>query len=140
MITNQDNNYGTVFFAATLQNGPDGFALVDDTGGVLQFISYEGSFAATDGAAAGMTSVDIGLFEPTNTKPDTSLQLAGKGVDQFAWIVDTASRGDINLQQSFGTPVPVPATFPLFAAALAMLRLLRKPLNSSHFPATSAGT
>ncbi len=129
VIADQENGYGAVFFTTALQNGPDGLALVDETGGVLQFISYEGSFAATDGAAAGMTSVDIGVFEATNTKPNASLQLAGNSIDQFSWILDTASSGQINSQQSFGTPVPVPATWPLLAASLAVLRLFRKPVS-----------
>ena len=33
-----------------IQNGgPDGMALIDDLGTVVQFLSYEGSFTATDG-------------------------------------------------------------------------------------------
>ncbi|WP_341714030.1 lamin tail domain-containing protein, partial [Erythrobacter sp.] len=49
-----------------IQNGsPDGFALVDAAGNVVQFLSYEGSFTATDGAAVGLTSTDIGVSETT---------------------------------------------------------------------------
>ncbi|MFN2218955.1 MAG: hypothetical protein ACK2UA_10145, partial [Anaerolineae bacterium] len=40
-----------------LQNGPpDGVALVDGTDTVVQFLSYEGSFTAVDGPAAGLPS------------------------------------------------------------------------------------
>ena len=47
-----------------IQNGsPDGIALVDATGTVVEFLSYEGTFAAVDGPAAGLTSVDIGATE-----------------------------------------------------------------------------
>lgn len=47
-----------------IQNGaPDGFALVNSGGTVIEFLSYEGSFTATDGPAAGMTSYDIGVSE-----------------------------------------------------------------------------
>ena len=126
VINAQSDGYGAVFFAASLQNGPDGIALVDNNGGVLQFISYEGSFAATNGAAKGMTSIDIGLFEATNSKPNASLQLAGSGIGDFSWILDTASSGQINAQQSFGAQVPVPATLPLLATSLAVLRLFRR--------------
>src|SRR5689334_21849937 len=43
-----------------IQNGnPDGMALVDPNGAVVEFLSYEGTFAATNGPANGMTSVDI---------------------------------------------------------------------------------
>ncbi|WP_324277570.1 hypothetical protein [Blastococcus brunescens] len=46
-----------------IQNGsPDGVALVSD-GTVLEFLSYEGTFAATNGPAAGTTSTDIGVQE-----------------------------------------------------------------------------
>jgi DNA/RNA endonuclease G (NUC1)/PKD repeat protein len=47
-----------------IQNGsPDGFALIDAQGAVVEFLSYEGTFSATDGPAAGRTSVDIGVLE-----------------------------------------------------------------------------
>lgn len=132
VIPDQSNNYGAIFFATTLQNGPDGIALVDNNGGVLQFISYEGSFTATDGDAAGMTSIDIGLFEPANSKPNTSLQLAGSGIGEFDWIIDAASSGQINAQQAFGAQVPIPATLPLLVTSLAVFRLFRRPPAGGH--------
>ncbi|CAN5524746.1 hypothetical protein BH10ACT1_BH10ACT1_07230 [soil metagenome] len=58
-----------------IQNGgPDGMALVRGDGTVAEFLSYEGTFAATDGPATGMTSVDIGVAETNTTAPGTSLQ------------------------------------------------------------------
>jgi len=126
IISDQSGNYGALFFSTNLQNGPDGIALTDSSGNVLQFISYEGSFTATDGNAEGITSVDIGLFEASNSKPNASLQLAGTGIDSFEWILDTASRGQINGQQSFGAQVPVPATLPLLASSLVALGLIRR--------------
>jgi DNA/RNA endonuclease G (NUC1)/PKD repeat protein len=42
---------------------PAGMALVDNTGAVVEFLSYEGTFTALDGSAAGMTSTDIGVSE-----------------------------------------------------------------------------
>ncbi len=52
-----------------IQNGdPDGMALVDASGAVVEFLSYEGTFAATGGAANGLTSVDIGVRE-AGTEP-----------------------------------------------------------------------
>ena len=131
VIANQSNNYGAIFFATSLQNGPDGMALVDGNGGVLQFISYEGSFTATDGDAAGMTSIDIGLFEATNSKPNASLQLVGSGIGEFSWVLGTASSGQLNSQQTFGAQVPVPATLPLLATSLAVFRLFRKSAAAS---------
>jgi hypothetical protein len=46
---------------------PDGFALVDPSGAVVEFLSYEGSFTAAappaGGPAAGLTSLDVGIRE-----------------------------------------------------------------------------
>src|SRR2546423_8616932 len=45
-----------------IQNGdPDGIALVDASGAVVEFLSYEGTFTAADGPAPGTGSTDIGL-------------------------------------------------------------------------------
>ena len=65
---------------SSIQNGPDGIALVyhlDTKDTVLQFISYEGSFAATEGAADGLTSTKIGASESSGTEESKSLGLAG---------------------------------------------------------------
>jgi hypothetical protein len=53
---NQSNGFGTVFVAISgLQNGaPDGLALVNNLGSVIQFLSYEGFFVTTNGPANGM--------------------------------------------------------------------------------------
>lgn len=69
-------NYGSV-----IQNGsPDGVALVSPSG-VVEFLSYEGTFVATNGPANGMTSTDIGVSEnPDNSVPaGQSLQRASNG-------------------------------------------------------------
>ncbi len=58
-----------------LQNGsPDGIALIDNLGSVIEFMSYEGELTATDGPAAGLTSVDIGVSETGTTPEGYSLQ------------------------------------------------------------------
>lgn len=65
-----------------IQNGaPDGLALVDNTGSVVEFLSYEGTFTATAGPAAGMTSTDIGVSETGSEPidPVTSLKRDGSG-------------------------------------------------------------
>jgi predicted extracellular nuclease len=63
-----------------LQNGsPDGVALLDGTGNLVQFLSYEGTFTAANGPAAGATSVDIGVSEGSSTQVGDSLQLASSG-------------------------------------------------------------
>jgi len=61
-----------------LQNGsPDGVALVEPDGDVAQFLSYEGTFTATNGPAAGQASTDIGVAEGASTPVGQSLQRTG---------------------------------------------------------------
>lgn len=105
-IPNQLNGYGTVFVAISgLQNGaPDGLALVDASDAVVQFLSYEGSFTATNGPANGMTSTDIGITEASTATIGTSLQLIGKGTQytDFTWEAAVSTSGKVNAGQRFG--------------------------------------
>ena len=74
-------------FFSSLQNGsPDGVAL-SYNGRLLSFISYEGSFIATDGPAAGVQSSDILVHETSSTPVGTSLQCSGSGdcLEHFFW-------------------------------------------------------
>ena len=57
-----------------IQNGaPDGIALVDADGAVVEFLSYEGSFLATSGPATGLSATDIGVSQ-NSAPPGRSLQ------------------------------------------------------------------
>ncbi|MFQ5649327.1 MAG: lamin tail domain-containing protein [bacterium] len=89
IVPDQCNGFGTLAFARRgIQNGaPDGLALVDQSGAVVQFLSYEGSFTAASGPAAGMTSLDIGVQEDSSTPAGHSLQLTGSGItfEDFSW-------------------------------------------------------
>ncbi len=109
-----------------IQNGEsDGMALSYE-GTVItgQFLSWEGTLMAIDGPAAGMTSTDIGVSEPSNSEIGLSLQLAGEGTQygEFTWQ-DPAPEtpGNINNNQSIGTfvPDPEPTNYPTEFAALA---------------------
>ncbi len=112
-IPDQSGGFGTLAFAvASLQNGaPDGLALVDGCGGVVQFLSYGGSFTALGGPAAGLTSTDIGVAEDAGSAADASLQLTGSGAtyDDFSWTPPrTNSFGGTNADQRFvGDPAPL---------------------------------
>jgi DNA/RNA endonuclease G (NUC1) len=64
---------------ATGTDSPDGMALVDQTGAVVEFLSYEGTFAATNGPALGVTSVDIGTRELGTEPTGKSLQRSSAG-------------------------------------------------------------
>jgi hypothetical protein len=61
-------------FSISISNGPGGIALIDPNNAVVEFISYEGSFKALNGPAAGQTSVDIGVQETGSTPAGYSLQ------------------------------------------------------------------
>jgi len=106
VIPDQGGCMGTLDFDfIPMQNGsPDGLALIDDTGSVIEFISYEGSFTAVGGPADGMTSVDIGVAESTSTPVGDSLQLAGTGSTStdFTWQPEAPqTRGLPNTGQTF---------------------------------------
>jgi endonuclease/exonuclease/phosphatase family metal-dependent hydrolase len=87
-----------------IQNGaPDGLALVNGTT-VVEFISYEGSFVAADGPAAGLMSVDIETEEDGTEPAGLSLQRSGGGCegDDFVWVGPLAgSSGALNGGQSY---------------------------------------
>ncbi len=89
-----------------IQNGdPDGIAIVDDTNAVIQFLSYGGSFTASDGPASGMTSIDIGVSEDASTLVGHSLQLTGSGCTyaDFTWTSGADTFGGINMAQAFSS-------------------------------------
>lgn len=98
---------------SSIQNGdPDGIAL-DYQGTVLQFLSYGGTFTATDGPAIGMTSTDIGVSEDSATPKGYSLQLSGNGgiYADFSWEPPAPHTfGAVNNGQSLiggGNPAPI---------------------------------
>ncbi|MEK7950549.1 endonuclease/exonuclease/phosphatase family protein [Luteolibacter soli] len=92
-----------------IQNDIDGMAVV--AGGTVQeFISYEGSFAATNGPASGMTSTNIGVSQVgTETAGQSALGRTGTGGNRadFTWQKFTGvahSPGQPNQGQSFVLP------------------------------------
>lgn len=106
-----------------IQNGPnDGMALVDGSGNVVQFLSYEGTITASNGPAAGLTSTNLPVSETGSTPAGTSLQLGGSGsLANFSWRSSAAQTfGGCNHNQSFSAPNPPPAvtaTTPLHGAS-----------------------
>lgn len=112
---------GAIFInPPSFQNGIDGIALVDDTSSVLQFLSYEGAFTATDGAALGLLSQDIGVAESAADIVGLSLQLQGTGTNysDFTWSGPISSTfGSVNTDQVISA-VPVPAAVWLFGSGL----------------------
>ncbi len=116
VIQDQSECVGTLSFTFDgLQNGgPDGIALIDPSGTVIEFLSYEGSFTATNGDANGMMSTNIGVTETSSTSAGHSLQLAGSGAEssEFTWqSPQTDTPGSPNAGQFFvggciGLPTP----------------------------------
>lgn len=102
----QSSGYGTIWFDITgLQNGTNGIAL-DNSGALIQFLSYGGSFSATDGPANGISSTDIGVSESSTGFEDESLQLISSGdtYGEFTWAGPVLnSPGSTNVGQTFTT-------------------------------------
>jgi DNA/RNA endonuclease G (NUC1) len=118
-----------------IQNGPpDGIALLDSTGTLVEFLSYEGVFAATDGPAAGITSTDIGVLEAGTEPFGQSLMRDSTG----AWSGPVAaSFGACN---DDGTPPPPPVVASVSVApANATLNVgASLTLSATAFDAASA--
>ena len=111
-IPDESNGFGTLWFDESgIQNGaPDGLALFNSNS-LVQFLSYEGSFAAINGTANGQTSTDIGVSEGGSGSETESLQLSGSGSDysDFTWGAASAySQGSINTGQTFSSSVVDP--------------------------------
>lgn len=125
-----------------IQNGPaDGIALVKDGLEVLQFLSYEGSLTASNGAATGLTSVPVAVSEPVSTAAGWSLQLAGTGDPDadFIWSGPApASPGSLNAGQIFscgGEP-----SAPRFTSPASMIHLIGINKVSDAMEVTLAST
>ena len=131
-IPSQNGCMGTLAFDLTgMQNGsPDGLALVDAEGDVVEFLSYEGSFSVFAGPAAGQTATDVGVTETSATPVGHSLQLGGTGAvsADFAWQAPASdTRGQPNSGQSFAAcpAEPVPSAAHRYAPwAIAILLIV----------------
>jgi endonuclease I len=106
-----------------IQNGPnDGIALVNGSGQLVQFLSYEGAITGSGGPASGRTSQNLPVSESGSTAAGTSLQLGGTGTaySNFTWKASaTQTFGTCNHGQSFGasnTPPAVTSTSPTSGA------------------------
>ncbi|MCW8864960.1 MAG: lamin tail domain-containing protein [Colwellia sp.] len=157
LLNDTANGFGFAGVNITgIQNGsPDGIVLADELDNVIQFLSYEGSFTANSGIAAGLLSTDIGVVEPANTPVDFSLQLTGQGSEymDFSWAVPQESTfGIANFGQSFinnnvdVVPVNEPSAFLLFFIAFLLMITLKVSLKGflrqasfDKLPSTSSG-
>jgi endonuclease/exonuclease/phosphatase family metal-dependent hydrolase len=113
-----DTSGGYRFYSITLpqdviQNGDrDGFAVVNHTTNqVLQLISYEGTFTATSGPAAGLTSTPISVSQSnTTTAAGSSIGLSGTGgiPGDFIWAASSGinTKGSLNAGQTLASGAP----------------------------------
>ena len=127
-FSDQSNGYGFMHVVTGgLQNGPsDGVALINSLGQVIEFLSYEGDVTATDGAALGLTSTDIGISESINAALGISLQRTGTGSERedFSWTAANATFGGLNAGQNLMphvSSIPLPASIIFFASSLTGL-------------------
>jgi uncharacterized repeat protein (TIGR01451 family) len=116
VIDDEGAGFGAVSVALPIQNGdPDGIALSD--GSLVQFLSYEGTFAGSGGPANGSGSTDIGVAEAGSEAVGLSLGLTGSGATygDFTWTTGLDdSPGSINPGQAF--PITVAAIHDIQAA------------------------
>lgn len=125
-----------------IQNGPDGIALIGDSNSVVEFISYEGSFVATNNAANGMTSTNIGVSENGSDPTGLSLQRTGTGCSSadFIWLSpQSETKGAINFGQTFncgGAGSPTPA--PIATGVVPTLSQTTNPIDTA-MPTTNFG-
>jgi len=138
-LAGESSNGYTIYSLAIpgIQNGPDGLVLIID-GVPEDLVSYEGSFAATDGLAAGYTLPDIGIAQTGTEAVGSSLYRYGPGNTgrDFAWAKATvATPGQVNAGQTLGA-TGVQGTGTL---AIANTTASSPFLTQNIFPKATAG-
>ena len=104
----------------SLQNGsPDGLAPIAAGGDVVEFLSYEGIFMASDGEAAGLTSNALPAREMESTSVGCALQRLS--FDGTGWEVAKATSGVVNTRR-----LPLPQTLGLLFVGLRAISRARK--------------
>ena len=91
--------------------GPDGIVLYQNDGDVIEFLSYEGTFTASDGVAESLLSTDIGYSENGMANDEISLQRVGVGASDIVngrrWLLARNTRGAKNSFQTFAECISV---------------------------------
>lgn len=102
VLPNQSGGYGFGWYEVNQSSNGGGIALVNSSGGLVQFISYGTAsyLQATEGPATGVVAEFIGV----QLSPSQSLQLTGTGLSylDFVWgLPGTNNPGQINTNQVF---------------------------------------
>lgn len=103
-VPDQSNGWGVMFYPIPKLRKKPGFALVDCSGQVVEFLSFMLSIKAKDGPAKGSTSTNVQVQEVDDTSATDSLQRVGNGnkKEDFTWVGPVAqSFGNINVGQQF---------------------------------------
>jgi len=117
-----------------IQNGaPDGIALVNPALIPVEFLSYEGTFAAIDGPAAGMTSNDVGVVESGSDTAGTSLARNNAGVWSGPAIntFGTCNDGDPAPPAVVASVTVTPASQTMFVGASVQMRATAFDVNGN---------
>jgi hypothetical protein len=107
VVCNADGCY--YLYLNSLENGPDGIALCGP-GGVIQFISYEGTFSANGGCANGIMSV------AAMNQADTPANPSGSSIE---WNGTTWVNQVDNSPNAVNNSIPTQAAITLPTACLA---------------------
>lgn len=114
VVPDQSEGYGALVLdypVNGIQNGsPDGIALVDATGALVEFLSYEGVMTAVEGPADGATSTDVDVSQGSATPVGASIERFGEIPAQYEWVADQdSSKGAPNPGSTIdGTVIPDP--------------------------------
>ena len=121
ILADESGGHGAAWFDASLQNGADGIALVDPTGAVTEFISYEGAFIAEEGPAVTRLSAALPVAQGPQNPVGFSLQRVGSGigVEALEWMgARPHSGGSLNDDQTLW-PKPEAASAEVSLLAVA---------------------
>jgi DNA/RNA endonuclease G (NUC1) len=128
---------------AGIQNGdPDGMALIDGSRNVIEYLSYEGAFVATNGPALGMMSRDIGVREAGTEATGLSLRRNSAGT----WFSDaTSTFGSCNdnttpaVDSTVASVTELPATATLVPGATQQFTATARNASSVILPGAFIG-
>ena len=119
-----------------IQNGsPDGIALIQGTT-VVEFLSYEGAFAATNGPALGIVSSDIGAGQAGTEALGSAVQRTGTG----AWTATPGSNtfgvcNDVEVPPAVVASVTVePATATVIAGNIQAFTATARDASNNVIP------
>lgn len=103
ILPNQQGGYGVGWYEIDQYSNGGGVALVNSSGGVVQYLSYGTAtyLQATEGPAVGLVAEHIGV----QLSPSESLQLTGTGLTylDFVWgLPGDSNLGNVNTNQVFG--------------------------------------